>query len=56
VETIETRQGFKIACLEEIAFRQGWISEVKLLDLAEQLSKTGYGSYLRSLLNAQHGR
>lgn len=54
VETIETRQGFKIACLEEIAFRQGWISADTISNLAEKLSKNAYGAYLRSLLNAQH--
>lgn len=50
VETIEARQGLKIACPEEIAFRQGWIDEASLRLQAEALSKNGYGAYLRSLL------
>lgn len=50
VETIEKRQGYKIACLEEIAFHQGWLSAVKVREQAEQLSKTGYGQYLMALL------
>ena len=51
VQTIEKRQGFKIACLEEIAFNKGWIGEAKLLDRAEALSNSPYGTYLNSLLN-----
>ncbi|WP_027852947.1 glucose-1-phosphate thymidylyltransferase RfbA [Marinobacterium litorale] len=50
VQTIESRQGLKVACLEEIAFRQGWLSEKELQVQAEALSKTGYGQYLKSLL------
>ncbi len=50
VETIETRQGYKIACLEEIAYRNGWINAAKLRELARPLKKSGYGSYLESLL------
>lgn len=47
VQTIEHRQGLKVACLEEIAFRQGWIGAEQLLRQADELSKTGYGQYLR---------
>lgn len=46
VQTIEERQGYKVACLEEIAFRQGWIDRTQLLDLAGRLQKTEYGKYL----------
>jgi glucose-1-phosphate thymidylyltransferase len=46
VESIEERQGLKIACLEEIAFRKGYISKDQLLELAKPLSKNQYGRYL----------
>jgi glucose-1-phosphate thymidylyltransferase len=46
VATIEKRQGYKIACIEEIAFRNGWIGKEQLLKLAEPLLKTDYGRYL----------
>lgn len=46
IETVEKRQGFKVACLEEIAFRMGYISKKQLLVLAEPLRKSGYGQYL----------
>jgi glucose-1-phosphate thymidylyltransferase len=46
VQTIEERQGLKIACLEEIAFRRGYISRDQLRALARPLAKTGYGAYL----------
>ncbi|WP_422403971.1 glucose-1-phosphate thymidylyltransferase RfbA [Pseudomonas sp. GZD-209] len=49
VQTIENRQGLKVACLEEIAFNQGWISREELLAKAEKLKKTGYGQYLGKL-------
>lgn len=51
VEIIERRQGYKIACLEEIAWRNGWIDESKLLEKADELKKNGYGEYLRKLLS-----
>jgi len=51
VETIETRQGYKIACLEEIAYHQGWLSEEQLEAIAKTLQKNNYGDYLMSLLN-----
>ena len=46
VETVEKRQGFKIACLEEIAYRMNYISRDQLLQLAESLKKNDYGQYL----------
>lgn len=50
VEIIERRQGFKIACLEEVAWRKGWMSEDDLLIKAEELKKSGYGEYLKQLV------
>ncbi|SIQ96448.1 glucose-1-phosphate thymidylyltransferase RfbA [Marinobacterium stanieri] len=50
VETIEKRQGFKIACLEEIAWRQGWISDQDVLMAAERLSSSIYGQYLERVV------
>ena len=50
VQTIETRQGLKVACLEEIAYNQGWLTKKQLLQQAAGLSKTGYGQYLLRLL------
>ena len=46
VQTIEARQGLKVACLEEIGYRNGWLSKDALLEQASALSKTGYGQYL----------
>ncbi|MEM1439431.1 MAG: glucose-1-phosphate thymidylyltransferase RfbA [Pseudomonadota bacterium] len=53
VQTIERRQGFKIACLEEIAFRRGWLTTEGLLATASNLGKTDYADYLRSIA-AEH--
>ena len=50
VHTIEQRQGLKVACLEEIAFNNGWIDRAQLAEQAERLKKTGYGQYLSNLL------
>ncbi|MDQ7985758.1 glucose-1-phosphate thymidylyltransferase RfbA [Pseudomonas sp. G34] len=50
VETIETRQGYKIACLEEIAFYNGWLSVDELRKIGRALSKNSYGHYLLSLI------
>ena len=51
IETIESRQGLKIACPEEIAYLQGWIDEEQLRLLAEPLKKSGYGEYLLAILS-----
>jgi len=50
VQTIEHRQGYKIACLEEIAYNNGWIDKEKVLEIAKPLSKNGYGQYLKDLV------
>ncbi len=50
VEILERRQGFKISCPEEIAWRKGWIDDEKLSQLADYYSKNGYGEYLKKLL------
>lgn len=51
VETIEKRQGYKIACLEEIAYKNGWLTDDQLLQAGRLLSKNSYGDYLLSLVN-----
>ena len=53
VHTIEARQGLKVACLEEIAYNQGWLSADQLALQAESLIKTGYGQYLTRLLTQE---
>lgn len=50
VETIEKRQGFKIACLEEVAFHNGWLTKSDLQRIGKQLSKNSYGQYLLNLI------
>ena len=50
IKTIEIRQGLKISCPEEIAWRQGWIDDERLLKLAKPLIKSGYGEYIISIL------
>ncbi|SDD19278.1 glucose-1-phosphate thymidylyltransferase RfbA [Halanaerobium congolense] len=50
VEAVQKRQGLYIACVEEIAYRNGWIDDEELLNLAEDLIKTDYGKYLKGLL------
>ena len=50
IETIESRQGLKVACPEEIAFLQGWVGEEQVRKLADPLLKSGYGEYLLDLL------
>ena len=54
VESIEERQGLKIACLEEIAFRKGYLTKDQLLELAKPLSKNQYGQYLIKVANEKH--
>jgi glucose-1-phosphate thymidylyltransferase len=49
VQTIEQRQGLKIGCIEEVAFRRGFITKDQLLNLAKPLEKSGYGIYLKNL-------
>ena len=49
VRAIEHRQGIKIACIEEVAYRMGFVSRDRLLELVEPLKKSGYGEYLRSV-------
>lgn len=49
VEAVQNTQGTYVACLEEIAYRKGWISKDKLLELAKPLLKTGYGKYLEDI-------
>jgi glucose-1-phosphate thymidylyltransferase len=51
VQTVESRQGFMIACLEEIAYRQGWITADSLVKMGEQLKNNGYGRYLMKLVS-----
>jgi glucose-1-phosphate thymidylyltransferase len=56
IQTIEHRQGLKVCCPEEIAFLSGWIDAEQLLRLAAPLAKTGYGQYLRNLIEQGHVR
>lgn len=51
IEAVETRQGLKIACLEEVAYRMGYIGKQELRELAASLSKSSYGEYLNSILS-----
>ena len=51
VETIEKRQGYKVACLEEIALNNGWLSKEQVLEIGQSMSKNDYGQYLISLVN-----
>jgi glucose-1-phosphate thymidylyltransferase len=53
VQTLEHRQGYKIACLEEVAYRNGWISKATLEDIASPLVKSGYGQYLLDIANGR---
>ncbi len=53
VETIEKRQGYKVACLEEIAFNNGWLSAEQILEIGQSMSKNDYGQYLMSLVDDQ---
>lgn len=55
VEVIEKRQGLKIACLEGIAYRKGWISEARMREIAESMLKNQYGRYLLKVIDEIHG-
>ena len=50
IYTIENRQGLKVACPEEIAWRNGWIDDAQLDRMATAYAKSGYGAYLKGLL------
>jgi glucose-1-phosphate thymidylyltransferase len=54
VETIEKRQGFKIACLEEIAWRKGWLSDEDIIQRSSALSQNSYGDYLNKLITRKY--
>lgn len=54
VQTVEKRQGLKIACPEEIAFRKGWLSKQDLLESGERLKKSPYGQYLLNIVNRDY--
>ncbi|WP_159153255.1 glucose-1-phosphate thymidylyltransferase RfbA [Acinetobacter johnsonii] len=56
VETLEKRQGYKVACLEEIAFNQGWLSKEQILEIGQSMSKNDYGQYLISLVEQGSGQ
>lgn len=56
VETLEKRQGYKVACLEEIAFNQGWLSNEQVLQIGQSMSKNDYGQYLISLVEQGSGQ
>lgn len=53
VEVIEERQGLKVGCIEEIAWRQGFINDEQLLEIAQPLKKSGYGVYLEKIIHIQ---
>ena len=53
IATLEHRQGFKVACPEEVAWRMGWVSDEELLKLAEPMAKSGYGKYLQAIPRAR---
>ena len=53
VETVQNRQGYKVACLEEIAFNNGWLTKEQVLEIGQSMSKNDYGQYLISLVSEQ---
>jgi glucose-1-phosphate thymidylyltransferase len=56
IEVIEKRQGLKVACLEGIAFRKGWIDEDKMRELAQPMLKNQYGQYLLKVIEERHAQ
>ena len=54
-EVVEQRQGLRVGCIEEIAWREGFIDDTQLRDLAEPLAKSGYGAYLLDLVGERRG-
>jgi glucose-1-phosphate thymidylyltransferase len=54
VEVIETRQGLKVGCIEEVAFRMNYIDSDQLIKLAQPLLKSGYGDYLMKISETQY--
>ncbi|MEJ5038159.1 glucose-1-phosphate thymidylyltransferase RfbA [Acinetobacter johnsonii] len=56
VETLEKRQGYKVACLEEIAFNQGWLNPEQILEIGQSMRKNDYGQYLISLVEQGSGQ
>lgn len=54
IATLENRQGLKVACPEEIAYRQRWIDAEQLVNLAQPMARNGYGQYLLRLLNEKN--
>jgi glucose-1-phosphate thymidylyltransferase len=55
IQIIEQRQGLKIACLEEIAFRMGYISKEKIEEVAQSMRNSTYGEYLQALVREPEG-
>ena len=53
IQVLETRQGLKVACLEEVAWRQGWLDRSALERQSKELGKSSYGAYLRRLLDEE---
>jgi glucose-1-phosphate thymidylyltransferase len=54
IKVVEDRQGLKIGCIEEIAYRKGFINAEQVLQIAEPLKKNGYGKYLLELVNTEN--
>ena len=54
IEVLEKRQGLKVGCIEEIAYRNGWINDTQMLALANKYKKSGYGQYLENVLNQRY--
>ena len=56
VHVVEARQGHKIGCVEEVAWRNGWLSDAQFSDLADPLVKSGYGTYMHQVLTEGRAR